>query len=190
MYRSRPGLLDTLYPRIANSQCNTCGRRFPLDTEAGKQRKTRHLDAHFRTNMRMTSAADMRGVGASRSWYIDEMEWISYRETDDADAEDEAAAHVNGEPGASEGREGTANVSGANRAAGKAKAAVKYITAPADAALRKQVCPICQEEFTAEYHEGDQEWVFMDAVKVPSEGDDAKIYHASCVEEMAKDRGS
>lgn len=137
--------------------------------------------------MRMTSAADMRGTGASRSWYIDEVAWISYRETDDADAQDETPAEANGGSGTGEGREGVASM--ADRAVGRAKAAVKYITAPADAALRKQVCPICQEEFTAEYHEGDQEWVFMDAIKVPAAGDDAKIYHASCVEEMAKDRG-
>lgn len=140
--------------------------------------------------MRMTSAAEARGTGASRSWYIDEMEWIAYRERDDADADEEGPSRDNGASvGAMVGDDGVTSASSQEKGRGKGKVAERYITAPADAVLRKQVCPICQEEFKAEYHEGEQEWVFMDAIKVPQVGDDAKVYHASCLDEMAKDRG-
>lgn len=139
----------------------------------------------------MTAALETRGTGASRSWYIDEKEWIAYREHDDADAVIETPPETNGASGTdAERREGAGSTAtGGGRVGGKAKALEKFIAAPSDAALRKQVCPICQEEFKAEYHEGEQEWVFMDAVKVPAVGEGAKVYHASCLEEMAKDRG-
>lgn len=139
--------------------------------------------------MRMTAALETRGSGASRSWYINELEWIAYREHDDADAVPETPPEADGaaDDGVN-GRDVAASTAPGGKGGSKAKAE-RYITAPSDAALRKQVCPICQEEFTATYHEKDQEWVFMDAVKVPPTAD-GRIYHASCLEEMQKDRGT
>ena len=135
----------------------------------------------------MTSALEMKGTGASRSWFIDEVEWIAYREIDDAAEVEDTSDQVNGESAGVNGREGAGTTTAGDKNLGKAKVE-QFIPAPADAALRKQACPICQEEFKAEYHEGEQEWVYMDAVKVPPIGEGGKIYHASCLEELAKDR--
>jgi len=57
-----------------------------------------------------------------------------------------------------------------------------YVKAPADAAVAHHACPICQEEFKTVWHDGAQEWVWMDAA-VQGE----KTYHASCLMEMARD---
>lgn len=136
----------------------------------------------------MTSAQEMRGTGASRSWYTDEVEWIAYREMDDSAGAEDTSDQVNGESARADGRDGASTNTAGDKKPGKVKAE-QFIAAPADAALRQQACPICQEEFSAEYHDGEQEWVFMDAVRVPPTGEGGKIYHASCLEELAKDRG-
>lgn len=136
----------------------------------------------------MSSASESRGTGASRSWYIDEVEWIAYRETDDADPVEEGSAETNGVSGHEDSHGGASKAKTGDKGIAKGKVE-RFIPAPPDAALRKQACPICQEEFKAEYHEGEQEWVYMDAVKVPPVGENGKIYHASCLDELAQDRG-
>jgi len=59
-----------------------------------------------------------------------------------------------------------------------------YVKAPMDAAVAQHACPICQEEFRTVWHDGAQEWVWMDALSVVG-----KVYHKSCLDELAKDRG-
>jgi len=179
----RPGLLASLYQKQP-SQCSRCGRRFPL-TDLGRARKVRHLDAHFRTNKRM---ADAQRSGVSRSWYVDEMDWIKSREVDDADEDVEAASKVEGkgaESGGNAGLDGSAsNPHGQGQSATSAKKEY-YVKAPADAAVAHHACPICQEEFKTVWLDGAQEWVWMDAMAMGE-----KTYHASCVLDMTKDRGS
>jgi hypothetical protein len=69
----RPEVVHTLYDAQPN-QCTTCGRRF-LSTDEGRAQKARHLDWHFRSNQRIADAA--LAAGLTRSWYIDEMEWLT-----------------------------------------------------------------------------------------------------------------
>jgi hypothetical protein len=90
----RPHLLRSLYNHVP-SQCLTCGRRFAADAE-GKSRKARHLDAHFRTNTRL---ADAQRRGVSRSWFLDELDWIRSREIDDAVEDIDTAAKGDGGAG-------------------------------------------------------------------------------------------
>jgi len=191
---SRPYLLDALYNKLS-SQCLTCGRRFGPD-EAGRARKARHLDAHFRTNVRITDA-QRRGI--SRSWYVDELDWIRSREVDDADEDIDTAAQGEGGAGVDAaakvvadagadigaGGGGLGAVSGNAGAGAKAAKGEYYVPAPADAAVAAHACPICQEEFKTVWHDGAQEWVWMDAMAMAG-----KTYHASCVMDMARDRGS
>ena len=66
--RPRPHLLAKLYEARPN-QCQSCGKRF-LASDEGKKEKARHLDWHFRTNQRLTEAAQR---GQSRSWYVGEL---------------------------------------------------------------------------------------------------------------------
>ena len=160
----------------------------------GRARKARHLDAHFRTNVRITDA-QRRGI--SRSWYVDELDWIRSREVDDADedidtaaqgeggAGVDAAAKVVADAGADIGAGGGGGASGGAAAGAKAAKGEYYVPAPADAAVAAHACPICQEEFKTVWHDGAQEWVWMDAMVMAG-----KTYHASCVMDMARDRGS
>jgi pre-mRNA cleavage complex 2 protein Pcf11 len=177
----RPHLLRSLYNHVP-SQCLTCGRRFAADAE-GKSRKARHLDAHFRTNTRL---ADAQRRGVSRSWFLDELDWIRSREIDDADEDIDTATKGDGNAGVDAASKVVADAgSDLNRGGtGGQTAGIKeyYVKAPADAAVAHHACPICQEEFKTVWHDGAQEWVWMDAT---IQGE--KTYHASCVLEMARD---
>lgn len=163
----RPHLISTLYEARSN-QCSACGRRFFLTPE-GREKKARHLDWHFRTNQRL---ADSAKRGQSRSWYVDELEWIKYRDSGD------------------EGIEGSANGIEAAKALAAATAAKndpknKYIPVPDDSTLANTPCPICQEKFETSWNEDAQDFVWMDAIKIGT-----RVYHASCHAEVKKEGGN
>ncbi|KAH0378783.1 hypothetical protein KCU92_g8523, partial [Aureobasidium melanogenum] len=156
----RPEVVHTLYDAQPN-QCTTCGRRF-LSTDEGRAQKARHLDWHFRSNQRIADAA--LAAGLTRSWYIDEMEWIRLREVDASSAAVDSSSV-------------TATTSKT------VSVREKYIPAPTGAAANV-ACPICQEKFETEWHEDAQEWVWMDAVKVGG-----RVFHASCHDEVKRASG-
>lgn len=128
--------------------------------------------------------ADAQRSGVSRSWFVDEMDWIKSREVDDADEDIENLAKSSG----TEGESGANFEGNVTNSAGQPAAAAAnkeyYVKAPADAAVAHHACPICQEEFKTVWLDGAQEWVWMDAMAVGE-----KTYHASCVLDMTKDRG-
>ncbi|PGH06339.1 hypothetical protein AJ80_08173 [Polytolypa hystricis UAMH7299] len=158
----RPSLIATLYEDKPN-RCGTCGRRF-LANEEGREKKARHLDWHFKTNQRMAEASKR---GQSRSWFLDERDWIKFRESDDDVGQpNDAALSSNG----------AADAGGA-----KAKQQ-QWIRAPNDATLRNAPCPICQEKFESTWSEDAQDWIWQDAVKVGN-----RVYHDSCYSEVTKD---
>jgi pre-mRNA cleavage complex 2 protein Pcf11 len=154
---SRPNLLQAFLSRNPN-QCTTCGRRFASDT-IGTEKKARHLDWHFKTKTRMIEA-ERRGV--SRSWYVDEREWIASREVDD----DQEAENTT------------------KRENGAAKVVTQdWVPAPMDPSLRNATCPIDQEGWTSEWSEELQEFLWKDAVVVGG-----RYYHASCYRDVMKGR--
>lgn len=177
----RLDLINRRLYRAAPSQCMTCGRRFPRTPE-GKVRKARHLDYHFRTNARINQAEAAGRQGVCRAWLPGIREWVSAREWDDAD---ETVADKK----TSEG-EADANAD-ANGADKKKKDTTPYVRVPdqgtLDDSVRKgqpmNVCPICQDEFNGVWHDGAQEWVWLDAVKAGT-----RIYHASCYAEVKRDQ--
>ncbi|KAF2397298.1 hypothetical protein EJ06DRAFT_169920 [Trichodelitschia bisporula] len=143
-------------------QCRQCGMRFEATPE-GKRLKGAHLDRHFYVNTRV---ADNAKNVINRSWYIDEREWIHYREEKDAgscDAGDIAA-----------GMAGT-------RLKGPKE---QYVPVPTDVRQANQPCSICQEKFEVEWHKEEEQPVWKDAVKVGN-----KYYHASCYTEVSKGHG-
>ncbi|GLI72467.1 mRNA 3' end processing factor [Penicillium ochrochloron] len=160
----RVALVVSLYEAKSN-RCGTCGRRFPT-TQEGKEKKARHLDWHFKTNQRMSEAAKR---AQTRSWYVDERDWIKSREVDDDQPVADTDATTEGGPGA----EGNASKQGPPKA---------WIRAPNDATLRNTPCPICQEKFESTWSEDVQDWIWEDAIKVG-----ARVYHASCYAEVTKD---
>ncbi|EXJ61108.1 hypothetical protein A1O7_05261 [Cladophialophora yegresii CBS 114405] len=141
------------------NQCSTCGRRFMSD-EAGREKKARHLDWHFKTKARVLEAEKR---GQNRSWYVDEREWIASKEY-----EDEAGpAEGNGNPAAAITKKKTQD----------------FVRAPADPVLRSLPCPIDQEPFKSEWSEEVQDFIWKDAVQVGN-----RIYHLSCYTEVTKGR--
>ncbi|KAI9867107.1 MAG: hypothetical protein M1830_005841 [Pleopsidium flavum] len=160
---SRPHLISTLYEAQSN-QCTSCGRRF-VATEEGKRKKAKHLDWHFRVNQRMADAAKR---GQNRSWYVDEMEWIKSRESE------EDIVNTNGN--------GVSAPTIVTSAPKDPKS--KWIRVPDDPALANSHCPICQEKFETQWNTDAQDFVWMDAVKIG-----ARVYHASCHAEASKDGG-
>ncbi|KAF7940353.1 uncharacterized protein EAE98_000480 [Botrytis deweyae] len=161
----RPHLISNLYEKLG-APCTQCGRRFQSDTE-GRKKKAAHMDWHFRVHQRMAEAEKR---GQHRSWYVDELDWIKWREPEDDQVND-----------ASDTTQGVAGSSSATNA----KPKLQYLAVPDDPALAGSVCPICQEKFEMKWLDDAQEFVWMDAKKV---GD--RIYHASCYAEATKDRGT
>ncbi|KAF7719222.1 Uncharacterized protein PECH_008247 [Penicillium ucsense] len=159
----RVALVVSLYEAKSN-RCGTCGRRFPA-TQEGKEKKARHLDWHFKTNQRMSEAAKR---AQTRSWYVDERDWIKSREVDDDQPAGDGDDNADGESGPE----------GANSKTGPPLA---WIRAPNDAARRNTPCPICQEKFESTWSEDVQDWIWQDAVQVGT-----RVYHASCYAEVTK----
>lgn len=121
---------------------------------------------------------------------MNELEWLKYKEQDDADEDVDLAGNAAGSAGVGpvirDGEtDGSSAATGqANGPGAKASANDYYVKAPADAAVAHYACPICQEEFKTTYLDKAQDWVWMDAIAM-----NGKTYHASCVMDMAKDRG-
>lgn len=131
--------------------------------------KARHMDWHFRVK---DPDATKRGV--QRSWYINEREWIDYREVDDALPTPPSGASGNSTAGAAGGL-----------GLGKASSATQppkqtYIQAPTDPVLRNAPCPICQENFTTEWMPETNEFVWKDVIK-----NGERVYHKSCWDEVS-----
>ncbi|KAI4153992.1 MAG: hypothetical protein L6R39_001469 [Caloplaca ligustica] len=160
----RPHLIQAKLFDARPNQCSTCGQRF-LATEEGKKKKARHLDWHFRTNQRLADSAKRI---QSRSWYVEEMDWIKSREDRDDDPS-------------------SSNDASSSQARAAAEAARndpknKSIPVPSDPALSSAPCPICQEKFEPSWDDESQDFVWRDAIKIQN-----RVYHASCHSEVKKD---
>ena len=158
----RPQLIDKLYNEQPN-QCLTCGQRFE-GTGEGRSKKAHHMDWHFRTNQRLTYDAQR---GQSRSWYLDELDWIKFRVSDDGTQDAD-------EHGLNQTSSATAVPSNEPRN--------KFIPVPSENELP---CGICQDKFAPSWNEQLQDFVWMDAVRVGN-----RIYHASCYADFQKDEAN
>ena len=115
--------------------------------------------------------ADNSNRGQSRSWYVDEMEWIKSRDDPEDIASDASAADSN-----------------SLLTGGKANAMdpkTKYIPVPSDQTIANLPCPICQEKFDTVWNDEAQDFVWMDAVRVGG-----RVYHASCHSEVWREEGA
>ncbi|KAF2213099.1 hypothetical protein CERZMDRAFT_84002 [Cercospora zeae-maydis SCOH1-5] len=152
----RPELVAAMYDALPN-QCSTCGRRFPT-TEEGRQKKSLHLDWHFRTNQRIADPNTNRGH--HRNWFSNEMEWIQHIEFDPSTT--------------------TATAKESTEAA-KAQKNPQEQVVRAPAGMTKSTCTICYEDLHSTYSEEHQDWVFANAGYM-----NRKIVHATCLAEMTK----
>ncbi|KIV99945.1 uncharacterized protein PV09_08462 [Verruconis gallopava] len=155
----RPHLIRQLYEDKPD-QCRQCGMRFP-DTAQGKKAKGVHIDWHFQINTRVQES---KQGAVNRSWYIDERDWISYRE------------ELSGYSGIV-----TESTSGLRKNAAKKEVKEAFVFVPTDARYVNLPCSICQEKFEQGWDEETQQPTWRDAVKMGS-----KYYHASCYAEVTK----
>ena len=111
--------------------------------------------------------ADAEKKGQSRSWYVDEREWISSKEYVDGTGPEEGSGSGTGllSPSASRSK------------------IPEFVRAPNDPHLKSLPCPIDQEPFVSFWSEELQEFIWTDAIQV---GD--RIYHASCYRQAMADR--
>lgn len=131
--------------------------------------KATHLDWHFRSNQRSADAIDKSHF---RKFYLDEMEWASLPNYDPSSGN---TTDVNGMSDEAQKGDDTADTKS------EITAAAKWVKVPPTGSGIEPNCPICQENFTPSWHEGAQEWAWMDAIKVGN-----KVYHATCHEEVKK----
>ncbi|KAL9106926.1 MAG: hypothetical protein Q9227_008112 [Pyrenula ochraceoflavens] len=162
----RPHLIRSLFEARSN-RCNTCGRRFTADA-SGKEKKARHLDWHFKTNTRLV---DAQKRGQSRSWYVDERDWIASREYEDDTGPTDEASNT------------ATNGLSPRSAAAKNIKKEAFVKVPQDLNLRNQPCPVCQEKFDSTWSDQEQEFIWRDAIKIGQ-----RIFHDSCYREVTKDR--
>ena len=152
----RPHLVVQLYGAKPD-QCRQCGRRFAATPE-GKKYKAKHLDWHFQVNSRV---ADASNSVVHRSWYLDEREWIDYREDQD-------------------GLPVEANLAKPGRDS-KRDPKSRWVPAPADDSGANDHCPICTEAFEKAWDKEADRPVWTDCVKVGN-----RYFHASCYEDFSK----
>ncbi|TID20163.1 mRNA cleavage factor complex component Pcf11 [Venturia nashicola] len=157
----RPYLIQKWF-EDKSDQCRQCGMRFPA-TEAGKKAKSVHLDWHFKVNSRVTDSVKS---AVNRSWYIDERDWVNFRE------------ELDGYLGV---------VADASGGKGSSKKAPKehFVPVPTDVTKANQPCSICQEKFDVEWHTETEQPVWKDALKVGN-----KYYHASCYADVKKNNAA
>ncbi|ROT40277.1 hypothetical protein SODALDRAFT_321657 [Sodiomyces alkalinus F11] len=158
----RPHLIPALFEALG-PQCTQCGRRFRKD-EAGRKKKTAHMDWHFQVHQRL---AEAERRGQHRSWYVDVADWLKSREVVDAEHKDEALGE--------DGRDSSA--------AQKKEAEPRYVVVPDASAGVNSVCPICQEKFENKWLDTAQEWVWLDTMLVGN-----RAYHVSCHAEATRPR--
>jgi pre-mRNA cleavage complex 2 protein Pcf11 len=156
----RPELVYLLYDAQPN-QCSTCGRRFQA-TQEGREKKSRHLDWHFRTNQRMADPNTNRGH--HRNWFVDEMEWVRHIEFDPSTTTATAADQ---------------------EAATKPQKNPSDQTVRAPAGMTKSTCSVCYEDLKSTYSEDLQDWVFTNAAKL-----NGRIVHATCLAEMTQSQAA
>lgn len=158
-------------------QCRQCANRYPSGTK-GQGRMDDHLDWHFTQNRR---AKDSAARGQSRSWF-DRLESFIRGGFDDAAP---ASKGAGGSGGATAADADGKSLSAARDKALKEKFAKTFVVAPTDAELAAKPCPICKEAFKSQWSEEEEEWIWLNAIKVENTSAEGAVggvvyYHASC----------
>ncbi|CAO3696330.1 unnamed protein product [Umbelopsis ramanniana] len=159
----RKGAVEFLYSALP-LKCKQCGYRYP-DTEEGKKKMDAHLDFHFRQNRRSKERAKR---GLSRSWFVTESEWVNGVDIESTSQHppifaDEQAHNGTGGGGGQQ----------KHKKVEELDADSHMVVVPADSQGRP--CPICGEQFITIWNDGEEEWMYKNAVNI-----NGTIYHATC----------
>ncbi|KAG9301109.1 hypothetical protein G9A89_012492 [Geosiphon pyriformis] len=167
--KRREGTVSVLYDAYP-LQCKQCGFRY-AKTEEGKSKMDTHLDWHFRQNRRMKDKAKK---AQSRSWFVNEEDWIYSRETDSNNSKTPAFFDFDNI---------SSSKNSTNTSQTKDEVNESTVIVPLDWEKISKPCPICQEKFKKFYSDPDDEWIFKNAIEV-----DSVIYHASCYADVVKNQ--
>ncbi|KAJ2138690.1 mRNA 3' end processing factor [Coemansia sp. RSA 788] len=118
----------------------------------------KHLDWHFRRNLRLQSDREHRP--APRGWYIGQNLWEAGEAA--ADADDQAAAMAATPAEMDNG--GSAKID-----------VVELQNMTVAAPANNEPCAVCKEAFERRFNEDDEDWELVNAVEV-----DGSIIHATC----------
>ncbi|ETW83891.1 hypothetical protein HETIRDRAFT_62543 [Heterobasidion irregulare TC 32-1] len=158
--RRRSRIVHFLYDRLP-VQCKQCAIRFQ-DTVTGRKQMQDHLDMHFRQNRKANQNV---GRGHSRSWFVGAEDWVH-----------DTSASSKGKGNADQSRPLNAKAVAAAEAAKRdAELRAQFVVVPPGDEAKHIACPICKEVLKSEFQEEDEEWVWLNAVKVED-----RIYHATC----------
>lgn len=150
------------------SQCSSCGKRFASD-DAGKNRKRLHLDWHFRINKKLATRTNVQ----SRNWYLDDVDWVKFRDSDLLEY-----ASLEQKP-----------VIAAAPVAAKNEP-VPYVVVPPFETNMNNKCLICHEPVNAVQNEDIGEWCWYNCIRLPGEPKTSrKIVHATCFNETKRKAG-
>ncbi|KAJ9474267.1 Protein PCF11 [Pseudozyma hubeiensis] len=168
--REPPASYELILHKHLPLQCRQCANRYPTGTK-GQGRMDDHLDWHFTQNRR---AKDSAARGQSRSWF-DRLESFIRGGFDDSAPSHKSSAAA----GNSSDRDGK-SISAAQDKALKEKFAKTFVIAPTDAELAAKPCGICKESFKSQWSEDEEEFVWLNAIKVEDATGAEVYYHASC----------
>lgn len=150
-------------------QCKTCALRF-ADTEEGRQKKTLHLDSHFRRNMRERSKKVL-----VRGWLLQASEWITYGDNNklahaEQSDENEDAVRATFEIPSTETKP-TKTLFGKPSSSAGQEIPVEGDELP---------CPACLEKIETRWDVRREEWVYIAAAR---SGEDNQVYHFNCLDD-------
>lgn len=149
------GTYTTLLVTAKPNKCGTCGKRF-TNTVEGQAQSRKHLDWHFRINKKVREGS----IVQSRSWYLDDEEFVQFRDEEMLGSVDAVEA--------------------SHKEAEKPKQERHYVIVPTDADMGC-LCPVCKEILRAKFDDDLGEWIWDGAVERQG-----RVFHYSCFEETQR----
>lgn len=139
-----------------DSKCAQCGKRFTSDA-SGAQRKRLHLDWHFRINKKQ---ANYKTNIQLRSWYLDDLAWVRFRDSELSEYEQSAPA----------------------KPVEVAKPVDSFVVIPANETNMNNTCTVCRELIKPSYKDSVGEWVWDQCVS----GGGRRVTHVTCIDDSRK----
>ena len=149
---------------INGTQCPNCSLRFEVGDSNERSKYSVHLDWHFRLNRQERTDSKSKSA-AVRRWFCSLDLWVSFKEISDETDQTMMDADKEEKESASEKK-------------------VCTVSANEDESLNE--CAVCKERFETTWNEDEEEWQLLNAVK----GQDEKIYHPLCLEDLLKQRSA
>lgn len=167
-------------------QCKNCALRF-ADDEIGRTALAKHLDMHFRRNIRLKELLSTTGKGSNtvqvRGWFLRSSDWISY-------GLDLHHHQQNGHDSGEGGSTTTASITSIfeqqqrrqqdAREVEAKRPAESLLSIPEDVAESARTCPACLEPVSVVWSDDRDCWCWRNAAN-KNAGSFDEIYHIGCL---------